>query len=173
MFIIKPIKKEEATGEFKLLYRMIEKQLGFIPPHFEMMATIDIESMKEFLNYNIKMMTHKKIDKTLMPFLRLYIAEKECRSYCTTFNRELLLKQGITQNIINNFHEDLELIPLDESQILLLNKVFKAIYHSKAFNKDDLQELYTKGFSDKDFFDILGYATGFMGKSKMIETYIQ
>lgn len=173
MFIIKPIKKEEATGELKLLYRMIEKQLGFIPPHFEMMATIDIESMKEFLNYNIAMMTHEKINKALMPFLRLYIAEKECRSYCTTFNRELLLKQGITQNIINNFHEDLELIPLDESQILLLNKVFKAIYHSKEFNKTDLEELYALDFSNKDFFDILGYATGFMGKSKMIEVYIQ
>lgn len=173
MFIINPIKKEESTGELKLLYRMIERQLGFIPPHFEMMATIDIESMKEFLTYNNAMMTHEKIDKTLMPFLRLYIAQKECRRYCTTFNRELLLKQGITQNVIDSFHENLELIPVDESQILLLNKVFKAIYHSKEFNKDDLEELYTQGFSDKDFFEILGYATGFMGKSKMIEAYIQ
>lgn len=152
---------------------MIEKQLGFIPPHFEMMASIDIESMKEFLNYNIAMMTHEKIDKALMPFLRLYIAQKECRSYCTTFNRELLLKQGVTKNVIDSFHDNLKLIPLDKSQILLLNKVFKAIYHSKEFKKDDLEELYTQGFSDKDFFDILGYATGFMGKSKMIEAYIQ
>ena len=173
MFIINPIKKEDATGEIKLLYRMIERQLGFIPPHFEMMATIDIESMKEFLNYNVKMMTHEKIDKSIMPFLRLYIAQKECRNYCTTFNKELLLKQGISQHRINHFHENLDLIPLDERQILLLSKVFKAIYDSEAFTKDDLEELYAQGFNDKDFFDILGYATGFMGKSKMIETYIQ
>lgn len=173
MFIIDTIKKEDATGELKLLYRMIEKQLGFIPPHFAMMATIDIEAMKEFLNYNVAMMTHEKIDNALMPFLRLYIAQKECRGYCTTFNRELLLKQGVTQNVINHFHEDLELIPLDESQKLLLNKVLKAIYHSTEFNRNDLEELYTQEFSDKDFFDILGYATGFMGKSKMIEAYLK
>lgn len=173
MFIIDTIKKEDATGELKLLYRMIEKQLGFIPPHFAMMATIDIEAMKEFLNYNVAMMTHEKIDNALMPFLRLYIAQKECRSYCTTFNRELLNKQGISQNVIDNFHEDLDLIPLDESQKLLLSKAFKAIYHSNTFNKSDLEELYAQDFSDKDFFDILGYATGFMGKSKMIEAYVQ
>lgn len=173
MFIIDTITKEEAKGELKLLYRMIEKQLGFIPPHFAMMATIDIEAMKEFLNYNVAMMTHEKINKALMPFLRLYIAQKECRSYCTTFNRELLLKQGVSQNVIDHFHEDLELIPLEVSQKLLLNKALKAIYHSEEFNKSDLEELYAQGFSDKDFFDIMGYATGFMGKSKMIEAYLQ
>ena len=172
MFIINPITKEEATGELKLLYRMIEKQLGFIPPHFAMMATIDIEAMKEFLNYNVAIMNHPKIDKGLMPFLRLYIARKECRRYCTTFNQELLAKQGIEQKIIDGFQDDLDLIPFDKSQKLLLEKVFKAIYDSEAFNRMDLEALYAQDFSDKDLFDILGYATGFMGKSKMIEAYL-
>jgi len=171
MFIINTITKEETTGELKLLYRMIERQLGFIPPHFAMMATIDIEAMKKFLDYNVYMLTHPKIDKNIMPFLRLYIAQKECRDYCINFNQALLTKQGIEENIISNFSNDLNLLPVQESQKLLLQKLFKAIYESKAFAKGDLEELYDQGFSDKDFFDILSYATEFMGKSKMIEAY--
>jgi len=171
MFIIDPISKTDATGELKLLYRMIERQLGFVPPHFELMATIDIEAMKSFLEYNRTMITHPKIDKNLMPFLRLYIAQKECREYCTNFNREMLKAQEVAQEIIDNFHNDIELIPLDDAQKWLLNKVIKAIYQAKEFGRDDLQELYVQGFSDKDFFDILSYASEFMGKSKIIEAY--
>ncbi|MEA2029531.1 MAG: hypothetical protein U9N49_11225 [Campylobacterota bacterium] len=171
MFIIDPISKADATGELKLLYRMIERQLGFIPPHFEMMATIDTEAMKSFLEYNHYMITHPKIDKSLMPFLRLYIAQKECREYCTNFNREMLLVQKVDQEIIDNFHNDIALIPLKDAQKLLLNKVIKAIYQAKEFGRDDLKELYAQGFSDKDFFDILSYASEFMGKSKIIEAY--
>jgi len=47
MFIVDVIKKEDARGELKLLYKMIERSLGFVPPHFELFATIDIEAMKE------------------------------------------------------------------------------------------------------------------------------
>ena len=51
MFIIDTIKNEDATGELKLLYKMIEKSLGFVPPHFELFATIDMKGMKEFVEY--------------------------------------------------------------------------------------------------------------------------
>ena len=54
MFIIDVIKKEDAKGELKLLYSMIERSFGFVPPHFELFATIDMEAMKEFAVYNQK-----------------------------------------------------------------------------------------------------------------------
>ena len=38
MFIIETIPPKEATGELKLLYRKIERVLGFVPPHFELFA---------------------------------------------------------------------------------------------------------------------------------------
>jgi len=171
MFIIDTIKKEDATGELKVLYKMIEKNLGFIPPHFELLASIDIQAMRQFLDYNVYMITHEKIDKNLMPFLRLYIAQRECRNYCTTFNRELLKRQGVPSEVIEHFSEDMDLIPVKEDQKLLLKKTIKALYQSELFSKSDLEELYAEGFSNKDFYDILDYATGFSGKSKLIEAY--
>jgi len=162
MFIIEPVKKEDSTGELKLLYRMIEKSMGFVPAHFELFASVDIESMKEFLEYNMKMLSHDSIDAELLPYLRLEIATRECRNYCINFNTELLKQRGV---------EDFKNPALEVKQIALMQKVLKAIYKSKDFSKMDLDELEEMGFVHKDFFDLLSYATNFMAKSKMIEVY--
>lgn len=173
MFIIEPIKKEDATGELKLVYRMIEKSLGFVPPHFELFATIDIKAMKEFIEYNQYIMTHEKIDKNLLPFMRLYIAKRECRSYCTNFNTNMLLKMNIDKHLIHNITDDIEKIPFEDNQKLLLLKVIKALYFAQDFHENDLKELYAVGFSDKDYFDLLSYAANFISNSKIIEAYLK
>jgi len=158
MFIIPVIKKEDAKGELKLLYRMIERSLGFVPPHFELFATIDIEAMKEFAAYNFKMTTHENIDKNLLPHLRLTIAKRECRNYCVAFNTKMLEQDEFD---------------IDKKQELLMTKILKALSETDNFSSEDLDELKELGFSDKDFFDLLNYATGFMAKSKMIEIYLK
>ena len=158
MFIIEPIKKEQATGELKILYKMIEKSMGFVPPHFELFASIDIEEMKEFMLYNQKMLTHPNIDKNILPHLRLAIAQKECRSYCINFNTTML-SQG--EYILNARSE------------LLKEKVLKALAKTNEFGKSDIAEVKKLGYTDKDLFDLLIYATNFMAKSKMIEIYLK
>ena len=157
MFIIPVIKKEDASGELKVLYKMIERSLGFVPPHFELFASIDIEAMKEFAAYNQKMLMHKSIDKKLLPHLRLAIAKRECRTYCIAFNTSMLAKGEFE---------------VDDKQKLLMEKVLKALNETKTFTQNDLQELKVVGFKDKDFLDILSYSTNFMAKSKMIEVYL-
>ena len=59
----------------------------------------------------------------------------------------------------------------EERQEILLDKVLKAIYEAESFSEDDLAELELKGFANKDYFDLLSYATNFMAKSKLIEVY--
>jgi len=162
MFIVEPIKKEEAQGELKEFYTTVENMMGIIPPHFQLYASIDIKGMKEFLNYNIKMMNHKAIDANLLPYLRLEIAKRECRNYCINFNTQILKAKGV---------EDLDHPDLDAKQIALMNKVLKGIYKSSEFTKNDISELEALGFEHKDFFDLLNYSTNFMAKSKTIEVY--
>jgi len=160
MFIVDVIKKEDAEGELKLLYKMIKRSLGFVPAHFELFATIDIEAMKEFAAYNQKMLMHKSIDKNLLPFLRLEIANRECREYCVAFNTNMIEKMSSASEV-----------SVDSKQKVLMSKVLKGIYETKEFGSDDLEELRKVGFNDKDYFDLLSYATNFMAKSKMIEVY--
>jgi hypothetical protein len=40
------------------------------------------------------------------------------------------------------------------------------IYNTDKFSSNDLKELYKAGFSDKDFYELLSYATNFMAKVK-------
>ena len=127
------------------------------PAHFELFATLDLESMKEFAAYNQKMMMHETIDSNLLPHLRLEIAKRECRNYCVAFNTAML-KKGEFE--------------VDARQKLLMEKVLKSLNETENFTQEDLAELYASGFSDRDFFDLLNYATGFMAKSKMIEVYL-
>ncbi len=173
MFIIPQIKKEDATGELKLLYKIIERNLGFVPPHFELFATIDIDGMKKFMEYNQKMLIHKNIDKNLLPFLRLYIAQKECRTYCVWLNTKFLTQMNVDKNIIENIQTQIENIPFDTRQKTLLLKVLKAIDTPNNFSKDDLDDIYALNFSDKDFFDLLRYASDFISNSKIVEAYLK
>ncbi len=173
MFIVKPIKTDEATGELKLLYKKIKKVLGAVPPHFELFATIDIKSLSDFIEYNLYFSKHKNIDANILPFLRLCIAQRECRNYCINFNTEMLLSNGIDKTLLANVCQNIEKLPFASKQILLLSKVLYAIYDAKRFKNSDIQELYDVGFNDKDFYELLTYATNFMAKSKMIEVYMK
>ena len=141
MFIIQPIKKEDATGELKLLYRMIERSLGFVPPHFELFTTIDLQAMKEFVEYNQYIMAHKKIDSDLLPYMRLYIANKECRGYCKKFNSAILANMEIDAKLINNIVEEIQNIPFDNTQKTLCRPVVltawgQANLYLSAVNED-------------------------------------
>ncbi len=173
MFIVKPIKAKDANGELKLLYKKIEKTLGFIPPHFEVFATIDIESLKDFIEYNLYFAKHQKIDAGILPFLRLHIAQKECRKYCVNFNTELLIANRFDKQLLSDVSLNINKLPFNVDQKLLLSKVIYAIYNADIFSKDDLEELYDVNFSDKDFYELLSYATNYMAKSKMIEVYMK
>jgi hypothetical protein len=159
MFIIDVIKQEDAKGELKVLYKLIERSLGFVPEHFELFGTIDIEAMKEFAAYNHKMLSHPTIDKNILPYLRLEISKRECRNYCMVFNTKMIAVMKDENRIY------------EERQEILLDKVLKAIYEAVSFSEDDLAELELKGFANKDYFDLLSYATNFMAKSKLIEVY--
>ncbi len=155
MFIIQP----EQSDEVKALLVAIKRKMGFVPPHFELFAAIDIEKMKNFLEENLFFLEHERINAHLMPYLRLEIAQRECRDYCINFNTAML--------------ERLQYPQLSEKQNAMLSAVLKAMYESKAFGADDIAALEALGFTHKDFFDLLSYATNFMGKSKMIEAYLK
>ena len=85
----------------------------------------------------------------------------------------MLLGNGVKKELLNNLCKNIEKLPFEPKQILLLSKVLYALYNAQSFGEKDLDELYSVGVSDKDFYELLGYATNFMAKSKMIEIYLR
>lgn len=114
--------------------------------------------MKSFVQTNQKIRMHKKIDNNVLPYLRLEIAQKECRNYCVVFNTKMI--------------ETMKDVEIDKDQEFLKEKVMEAIYNPNTFGANDLSELESAGFSNEDFYDLLNYAISFMSKSKLIEVYL-
>lgn len=172
MFIINTISEENAQGEVKEVYEILKSTLGFLPPHTKLFATLDIEGLKEFVNFNIYLKNHPRIEsELLLPFLRLYIAKQECRDYCSSFNTKLLLAKKIKKEIIKNITTNFNNIPIPKKQIVLAQTVLQALF--SKIDKDDFQQLYNAGFHDQDFYDLLNYATQFTAKSKIIDIYLE
>lgn len=173
MFTINTISNKDASDEVKNIYDKMTNILGFLPPHTQLFATLDLHGLKEFIDLNMYLHNHKVIDSKLLPFIRLYISTNECRGYCKKYNTKLLMALGIKKDFLRNITEHFQDIPFAKNQKLLALKVIKAIYESNSFTKDDLEELYKEGFTDKDFYDVLNYATIFMAKSKIIDIYLK
>ena len=130
-------------------------------------------SFLDFIEYNPYFKNHPNINKSLLPYLRFCIAKKECRKYCIGFNTKMFQEMGADKAILCDICSNISKLSFDEKQKLLLTKVIYAIYNADKFSMDDLEELYSVGFSDKDFYELLGYGTNFMAKSKMIEVYLK
>ena len=172
MFILEPTHYESASKELRGVYKMIHKELGFIPPHLELFATIDKEALIEFIAYQRSMMNHPAIDAALLPFLRLYIAHKEQRTYCQAFNTKLLRSQHIEEQFITDIINTIEEIPVAHHQRALAQEVLRALYDTSHFTAENITQIEALGFSHKDFFDLLHYCCNFVSKSKMIEVYL-
>ncbi len=173
MFIIESQGNNYASKELRGVFEKIDKAFGFIPPHFELFATIDKEAFLEFIAYQHSMMHHRAIDAVLLPFLRLYIAHKEQRTYCQAFNTKLLRSKNINEVLIADVVDNIEHLPVALNQRLLAQAVITALYNPGIFSADTITTLEALGFSHKDFFDLLHYCCDFMSKSKMIEIYLQ
>ncbi|RUM66934.1 MAG: hypothetical protein DSZ03_00470 [Sulfurimonas sp.] len=172
MFIIEPQQHEHADKELRTVYRMIQKELGWIPPHLALFATIDKDALQEFIVYQQSMMKHPVIDAALLPFLRLYIACKEERTYCQEFNTRLLRSKGVDEAFTADIVANIEHLPVAPNQQALAQAVVNALYNPIGFTAETLTKLETLGFSHKDCFDLLHYCCNFMSKSKMIEIYL-
>ncbi len=173
MFIIEPESHQNATGALRVVYKKIEKMLGWVPPHFELFATLDSDAFQEYILYQQSLMQHPTIDAVLFPFIRLYIAQKEHRTYCMTFNTNLLRSQGIDAALLENIVENFVYLPVAKEQRMLAQAVLMALYDTPKFTRDHIVELEALGFSHHDFFDLLMYCSNFMSKSKIIEVYLK
>lgn len=173
MFIIETIKYEEAKGTLREKYEKFFNLLGEVPPHVELLGSIDEELLDRFILNITYFLNHPKINPKILPFLRLYISNQEGCKYCKSFNTKLLEKMNFSEEEIDTTMSDLTKAPFEEKDKTFLLKAIKSIYEPNSFNENDLQELYDFGWSDRDIFDIIDYVATFKGRGKMIDAYLK
>jgi len=166
MFIL----QKEPSREVKVYLKVLQRKMGQLPPHFEFFATVNFERFKMFIEELNYITNHLVINKDFFIFIRYYIAYTNSFSYCIDLNSKLLFANGYSKEQLDSVVNILEL-PLDSKFTTLFTKTVKAIEKPDSFCKDDLNKLYTLGFSDSDIWDAIDHASFLFKYYKILSAY--
>jgi len=166
------IAPENATGKLKEVYTQLQEMLGSVMPHIQIHATHALEDMKCFTDPMKLTRNHPEVPLVWFALMRLYVARRDNYPYCIALNTMMLENSGIDEEKIDVYIHDINKAPLSDDLILLLKKAIKSIYDSHHFIREDFEELYQAGYSDKTIYEIIAYSTGFSGIAKRLNTYL-
>ena len=169
MFISEIKLNEETT---KLL-KIIKKRIGIIPPHFELLASVNETKFKLFLQELSYMQGLNEINKDFFIFIRLYIAFKEGFNYCKKFNTKLLLALNYTQKQIDEVKQNIENIPLDDKHKKLATLSIKAIYEYETFSNVEIKQLHNIGWSDEYIYAAIDHTALLFKQARIIRAYLK
>ncbi len=167
MFFYQP----SLTKEMRDKLAEIKNEFGIVPPHFELLLSLNPRRFQIFIEEIRYLLHHPNIDPIFFAMLRLYIADREDFSYCRSFNTKFLLAKGYDRDILKKLKDDIKEIPLDERHKLLAQKAIKAIYRPKEFKFDDIDELKEFFWSDGDIYDAIDHASFLFKNAKIIKAY--
>ncbi len=173
MFIIKRTEPENCSDKLAGMYARLEKIFGKVPPHFELLASINPDFLAETLSYLQRLMNHPHIPHDFFAFLRLHVAGREGYDYCIQFNTSLLKKSGYGDDIISKTLSNIYEIPLEIQDKELALKAIKAIYDPRNFCQQDLKDLYGFGWNDEDIYDAINHAGFLLKNGRMISCYLE
>ncbi len=167
MFII----ETDPHQDTKLTLENIKNKFGSVPPHFELLATVNPKRFELFIQEILYLSSHQNIHPDFFSFLRLNIATKEAFNYCIMFNSKLLLSKNYSKEILRLIKDDIKNIPLDSRHISLAKAAMKAIYSAGDFNYNDIQELKELGWTDADIYDAIDHTAFLFKNAKIIRAY--
>ena len=158
MFIV----ESNPNQEIQIVLRRIKQKLGFVPPHFELYATINPQRFMMFLEEINYISNHKHINPDFFIFLRYHIAKKYNFTYCYKFNEEMLKAKG---------YSEFESLPLDEKHQQLFSVVMETMETPEEFSALKIENLKELGWSDADIFDALDHGAFLFKFSKILRAY--
>lgn len=149
----------------------IKSKFGSVPPHFELLATLNPKRFELFILEIMYLSSHQNIKPDFFAFLRLHIARKEQFEYCLAFNTKLLLSKGYNEKTLKSVKDDIINIPFDDRHRFLADTAIRAIYSPNNFDHKDIQLLQERGWSHADIYDAIDHAAFLFKNAKIIKAY--
>jgi len=168
MFIISPNPLEQTLP----LLEQFKEKFGTLPPHFELLATMNAKRFEMFIEEIVYLAAHPNIAADFFAFLRLHVATREGFEYCKSFNTRLLMAKGYSKETIRAVAKEIDQLPLDERHRLLADKALKAVYEADAFGSDDLETLQAAGWSLADIYDAIDHAAFLFKNARIIRAFL-
>lgn len=171
MFLLNYVKPEEATGKVAEIYEKFPKEVSVpLPLQLSSASPGLLAHQMNFIGY---FMQHEKLSFPLLTAIR-YVCATECAyDYCTGFNKNLLMAQGMTETELETLKSDPESSPLEDPEKKMLKFVMKAVKDPKSVGKSDIEELRSAGWADSDIFDALAHGTNMISAGIINQAFTQ
>lgn len=170
MAIIKTVSPEEAQGEVKKVYDIMLEHMGMVPSPMQMASAspgifnLQWESIKYYSE-------HPALSFPLLSTIRFLVAEHLNYAFCTDFNKGILMKQGLTDEDIEELKQDPLKAPLEDNEKAILTFVMKAIASPDDVDQQDMDRLHDMGWTDRDILDALAHGTSMVSASILMKTF--
>jgi len=170
MGLIQTANAQNAQGDIKKAFEFFEKNIGMIPAPMVMFSASP-ELFKLQMQSLTYFMQHPTLSFPLLSSIRYLIAKDYDYQFCTSFNKEFLKKQGLTEEDIDKLAQDPESAPLDDKDRVMLNFEIKSIRSSDSVSQADIDRLRSLGWTDSDILDAMAHAANMISSSVMMKTF--
>jgi alkylhydroperoxidase family enzyme len=170
MALIQTVSPENAQGDAKEIYDTMQKNIGMIPAPMQLASASPwlMKIMWQSVQYYTQ---HPNLSFGLLSTIRYLVAQQYDYAFCTSFNKNFLMMQGMSEEDIQKVVEDPLQAPLEDKDRAMLAFVMKAIKTPDAVAEEDMKQLRDLGWSDTDILDALTHGTNMIGSSILMKAF--
>ena len=170
MTLIQTTHPENAEGKAKEIYDTMQKTIGVIPTPLQLASASPwmLDMMWQSIQYYSQ---HPTLGFGLLSTIRYLVAQQYDYAFCTGFNKNFLMAQGMSEEDIEKIEKDPLQAPLEDKERDMLGFVMKAIQNPDAVVQGDMDHLRELGWTDNDILDALTHGTNMIGSSILMKTF--
>ena len=170
MTLIQTVNPENAEGKAKEIYDTMQKTIGMIPAPMQLASASPwmMDMVWQSVQYFSQ---HPNLGFGLLSTIRYLVAQQYNYTFCTSFNKNFLMKQGMSEEDIEKIVEDPLQAPLEDKERDMLAFVMKAIKTPDTVVQEDMDHLHELGWTDSDILDALSHGTNMIGSSILMKTF--
>lgn len=170
MALIQTVSPEKAEGPIKEAYEMFMKNIGIIPKPMELLSAsptlfeLQLRRIHYFVN-------HPTLSFSLLAHIRYLVAHSLNYRFCVDFNKNMLKKQGLTEDDLRKVEADPSASMLEPKESAMLAFVVKSVKAPESVTAEDIANLKKLGWEDKDMVDALAQGVSMIDHSIMMQVF--
>jgi alkylhydroperoxidase family enzyme len=170
MPLIQTINPENAEGQAKEIFDTMQKTIGVIPAPLQLASASPwmLKMTWQTVQYYTQ---HPNLGFGLLSTIRYLVARQYNYAFCTSFNKNFLMMQGMSEEDIEKVVGDPLQAPLEDKERDMLAFVMKAIKTPDAVVQEDMEHLHELGWTDSDILDALTHGTNMIGSSILMKAF--
>lgn len=170
MCLLKTIKQEEATPEVEIAYQQMIARTGVIPKPVEL-ASVSPFFFKILMKTIAYFANHPTLDFLLLVHIRMLSSKKCANDICMKFNKEILMKMGLTDAQTHKILQTPEAAELPPKEKAMLFFVLKAVGDPESIDETQMNILHEFGWEDRDIYDAVATGVNMSALNKMMKIF--